>query len=275
MTRPARRARTATVLDRQQLAPTMVRLRLRAEDLTAEEVAFSDCYIKFVLPRAGSGLTWPFDLAEAQATLPAEQQPVLRAYTIRAFDEATRTMTVDVVTHGDSGVAGPWASTVSPGSPVGFLGPGGAWSPGAHLDHVVLAGDESAAPAIAAGVEALPDGVTATVLLEADHRFDFPERPGVVTTWLLRGDAVHGEPLIEAVRSLQLPEGRIGWFVHGVAEMVRSLRRHLLLGLGVPREDVSISGYWRRGMTDEQWRASKKEFKAQLEADLTTQRRDP
>lgn len=270
MTRPARRARTATVIDRQQLAPNMVRLRLRTEDLTAAEVAFSDCYIKFVLPRPGSGLTWPFELAEAQATVPAEQQPVLRAYTIRAFDDDT--MTVDVVTHGDSGVAGPWASTVSPGTLIGFLGPGGAWSPGADLDHVVLAGDESAAPAVAAGVEALPDGVTATVLLEVDHHFDFPARPGVETTWLMRGDALHGEPLIEAVRSLHPPQGRIGWFVHGVAEMVRELRRHLLADLGVPREDVSISGYWRRGMTDEQWRASKKEFTAQLEADLTTPR---
>ena len=50
--------------------------------------------------------------------------------------------------------------------------------------------------------------------------------------------------------------------------MVRDLRRHLFVERGVPREAVSISGYWRRGMTDEQWRATKKEFNAQMEADL-------
>lgn len=268
MPRPARRPRTAVVLDRERLAPNLVRLRLRADDLEVAEVAFTDSYVKFILPRPGSDLAWPFDPEQLRQSLPAEQQPVLRAYTIRAFEPSSRTMTVDFVTHGEEGVAGVWAETVAPGSPVGFVGPGGAWSPTSGFDHFVLVGDEAAAPAIAAAIDALPVGATATVFLEVDHRFELPEPAGVSVHWLLRGDALPGDPLVEAVRAFTIPTGRVGWFVHGVAEMIRDLRRYLFVELGVPREAVSISGYWRRGMTDEQWRATKKEFNAQLEADL-------
>ncbi|MDO5066503.1 MAG: siderophore-interacting protein [Propionibacteriaceae bacterium] len=268
MPRHTRRPRTAVVLNRERLAPNMVRLRLRADDLQATELSFTDSYIKFILPRPGSGLTWPFDPEQARESLPAEQQPVLRAYTIRAFDPDAATMTVDVVTHGDEGIAGVWATTATPGESVGFVGPGGAWKPSGPYQHFVLAGDESAAPAIAAALEALPEGTTATVFLEVDHPFEVPQPEGVTTHWLMRGNALPGDPLVQAVRSHEFPAEPTGWFVHGVAEMVRDLRRHLFVERGVPREAVSISGYWRRGMTDEQWRATKKEFNAQLEADL-------
>lgn len=268
MPRPVRRPRTAVVLDRERLAPNMVRLRLRSDDLQAAEVSFTDTYIKFILPRPGTDLAWPFDLEQVRESLPSEQQPVLRAYTIRAFDPDSHTMTVDFVTHGAAGIAGVWAETVAPGAPVGFLGPGGAWAPTPEYRHFVLVGDESAAPAIAAALDALPEGTSATVFLEVEHRFDLPEPDGVVVHWLLRGDELPGDPLIRAVRAHEFPEEPTGWFVHGVAEMVRDLRRHLFVERGVPREAVSISGYWRRGMTDEQWRATKKEFNAQMEADL-------
>lgn len=268
MPRPTRRPRSTVVLDREQLAPNLLRLRLRADDLQSEEVAFTDSYVKFILPRPGTDLAWPFDPEQVRDSLPPEQQPVLRAYTIRAFDPETSTMTVDFVTHGDEGIAGVWAATVAPGESVGFVGPGGAWSPTASYRHFVLAGDEAAAPAIAAAVDALPEGTTATVFLEVDHRFAMPDPDGVTIHWLMRGDALPGDPLIDAVRSHEFPGEPTGWFVHGVAEMVRDLRRHLLVERGVPRDAVSISGYWRRGMTDEQWRATKKEFNAQLEADL-------
>ena len=69
-----------------------------------------------------------------------------------------------------------------------------------------------------------------------------------------------------AVRSAGIPHHRTSWFVHGVAEMIKELRRFLFVDSGVPREDVSISGYWRIGMTEDQWQESKKDFNAELEA---------
>ena len=57
-------------------------------------------------------------------------------------------------------------------------------------------------------------------------------------------------------------------FVHGEAGEIRDVRRHLLGERQVPREDVSVSAYWRRFMTDEAWRQVKRDFNAAMEADV-------
>lgn len=268
MPTPDRTPRTATVLSRERLAPTMVRLRLHTDDLATVELPFTDHYIKLILPPPGADYSWPFDLEELRQSLPAETQPVFRTYTIRSFDRDSGILSLDFVTHG-SGIGGPWAETVAPGTSVGFRGPGGAWGPRPGYDHFMLAGDEAAAPAIAAAIEALPEGIPATAFVEVEdenHRFPMPGHDNVEMHWVLRRGALPGEPLSAAVRAAGMPKGRMGWFVHGVAEMIRDLRRLLFVEHGVPRSDVSISGYWRRGMTDEQWRASKRAFNAEMEA---------
>ena len=66
---------------------------------------------------------------------------------------------------------------------------------------------------------------------------------------------------------MEVPEGKVGWFVHGVAEMVKDIRRYLFVDRSVPRADVSISGYWRTGMTEDGWQSSKHDFVAQMDAE--------
>ena len=72
--------------------------------------------------------------------------------------------------------------------------------------------------------------------------------------WLHRSA---GDDLVAAVRELGFPPGTVQAFVHGEAGFVRELRTHLLQERGMRRDMLSISGYWRRGRTDEQWRAEK------------------
>jgi Siderophore-interacting protein len=57
-------------------------------------------------------------------------------------------------------------------------------------------------------------------------------------------------------------------FVHGEAGEVREVRRHLLAERGVDRRLLSASGYWRRHMTDEAWRAVKRAWSADVERDV-------
>ena len=90
---------------------------------------------------------------------------------------------------------------------------------------------------------------------------------GVVLTWVHRGDRAPGEALVEAVRTAELPEGAGHLFVHGEAAAVRELRRHLRETVGLPRERTSISGYWRRGDTEDRWQATKREWNAAIEAE--------
>ena len=67
------------------------------------------------------------------------------------------------------------------------------------------------------------------------------------------------------------PAGRVHAFVHGEAEEIREIRRHLLVDRGLGRADMSCSPYWRRTMTDEAWRKVKKDFVAAMEADVLRQ----
>jgi NADPH-dependent ferric siderophore reductase len=80
--------------------------------------------------------------------------------------------------------------------------------------------------------------------------------------WLAEGTAV------EALRKLTFPEGAVHAFVHGEASTVRDVRRHLLVDRGLPREALSVSGYWKRSRTEEGWREDKAEWNRQAEQDL-------
>jgi NADPH-dependent ferric siderophore reductase len=199
---------------------------------------------------------------------PREQWPVTRTYTVRAWDPETRELTLDFVVHGDEGLAGPWATRVQPGELLRFNGPGGAYAPDPGADWHLLAGDESALPAIAAALEALPEGAVAHAFVEVSG----PEEEqkidsDVQVTWLHRGDRPVGEVLVEAVRALEFPQGRVQAFVHGEAGFVKELRHLLRVERSFPREDLSISGYWRLGHNEDGWQASKREWNAQVEAE--------
>ena len=54
-------------------------------------------------------------------------------------------------------------------------------------------------------------------------------------------------------------------FVHGEAAAVKELRRYLRVERSLGLDRLSISGYWRLGVDDEGWRASKKEWNAAIE----------
>ncbi|MEU8047271.1 siderophore-interacting protein [Micromonospora echinofusca] len=262
---------TARVLRTGRPTPHLVRLVLGGEELTGLPVGeFTDHYIKIVFPAPGTRHPIPADLNVLRRDLPRAQWPRLRAYTVRAWDAASGEMTVDIVHHGDVGLGGPWAAALRPGDPVHFVGPGGAYAPSPDADWHLLVGDESALPAIAAALERLPAGAPATVFVEVADRADEQPlaSPGAVRlTWLHRGDRPVGEALVAAVRALEFPPGDVHAFVHGEATFVKELRRLLRVERGVPRERLSISGYWRRGLDDEGWRASKPDWNRQVEAE--------
>ena len=72
---------------------------------------------------------------------------------------------------------------------------------------------------------------------------------------------------LDAVRALEFPAGRVHAFVHGEASTVRDVRKHLLVDRGLPREALSVSGYWKRTRTEEGWREDKAEWNRLAELD--------
>src|SRR5918997_520508 len=167
MTERPKKITTARVVRTERPTPHVIRLVLGGAELVGLPVGeFTDHYIKIVFPVPGVDYPAPMDLAAIRRDLPPAHWPRLRAYTVRAFDPLAAELTVDVVHHGDTGVAGPWAAALRPGDPVRFIGPGGAYAPSPAADWHLLVGDESALPAIAATLERLPAGVPARVVVE-------------------------------------------------------------------------------------------------------------
>ncbi len=247
------------VLRTERITPHMVRIVAGGEGISSfRPNEFTDAYVKVHFPVPGVTYPEPFDLARVRDELPREQWPRMRSYTVRAFDRQLGELVLDFVHHGDEGVAGPWAAAAKPGDELLLTGPGGAYAPGEEADWHLLAGDESALPAIAASLEAMPAGVPvhAFILVE-----DAAEEQPLVTkadaqiTWLHRD---RGGDVAASVRALACQDGVVQAFVHGEAGFVRDLRRHLLDERGMRRDLLSISGYWRVGKTDEAWREEKR-----------------
>ncbi|WP_246170969.1 siderophore-interacting protein [Pseudonocardia hierapolitana] len=238
----------------------MIRVVAGGEELAAfPDTPHTDRYVKILFPRPGVRYPEPFDMDAIRSELPRDQWPAMRTYTVRALDHAAGELTIDFVHHGDVGLAGPWAAAARPGDVLRLAGPGGAYAPDPDADWHLMVGDESALPAIAAACERVPAGVRVVAMLEVADAAEEQELgcTGVLhTTWLHRRPGAP-EQLLDAVRSLEFPPGRVHAFVHGEAGIVRGVRRHLVDERAVPRELLSVSGYWRRGVDEDGWQAEK------------------
>jgi NADPH-dependent ferric siderophore reductase len=267
--RPSRPVTQAEVTRVEQLTPHMVRVVVGGEALRRIEAgSCTDHYVKILFGRPGVTYPEPFDVGAIRETMPAESWPVVRTYTIRKWLPEVPEMWIDFVVHGDEGIAGPWAATARPGDPVRFSGPGGGYAPDPAADWHLLAGDESALPAISAALDGMPAGALVHAFIEvADPAEEqpLPTTADARITWIHRGDAPIGSTLPSAIRGLPFPEGRVQAFVHGEANFVKDIRSFLRKERGIPLDQLSISGYWRRGLNEDGWQSSKRDWNQQIE----------
>lgn len=263
--RPRRPQVVLEVVERIRLTPHLVRIIAGGPGISAvEDNGFTDAYTKMHFAPAEAGLTPPYDMEQLRQTLPIELLPSTRTYSIRRFDLEGGQVWIDFVTHGDEGVAGPWAAGAEPGDPVVLGGIGGGYAPDPEADWHLLAGDESAIPAIAAALEAMPADAVGTVFLEVQNESEHVELTvpaGIDVQWLHRGDRAAGTTtlLIDAVRALEWREGRVQVFAHGERGAMKLLRPHLTDERGVERAQLSLSAYWAYGRREDAFQAEKRE----------------
>lgn len=269
---------TFQVVRTEQLAPHMVRVILGGNGFdTFVPGGFTDSYVKFAFLRSDvevDALPRPLTM-DSFAGLAPERQPTVRTYTVRRADPQAREITVDFVVHGEHGVAGPWASSAQPGDTVHLMGPGGAYAPDPAADWHLFAGDEAGLPAISAALEALPPDAIGKVFIEVagpEDEIALRAPESVAVNWVYRGGradlvgedrAGDNAPLIEAVTTAHWLPGQVQVFIHGEAQAVmHNLRPYIRQERGVPAQWASISGYWRRGRTEETFRQWKRELAA-------------
>ncbi|MFC0531309.1 siderophore-interacting protein [Phytohabitans kaempferiae] len=250
-----RRPMVATVVAVRSLSPHMVRITLAGPELDRFGYDGPDHLARvFFAPEPGGELHLPDvdDWWPAVQAMPVERRPVVRNYTVRGLDADRREMDIDFVLHGDEGPASRWAGAARPGDRIGVLSDGAEYAPPADTRWQLLVGDETALPALAAIVEALPPGTPAVALLEVGEAADEIEimvPAGVRLTWLHRGAVPAGrsDVVLRALRDTTFPAGPPYAFVAGESGMVTAVRRHLVGERGMAKERVYFCGYWRVG----------------------------
>lgn len=272
--RPQRRAPrpqiVLEVIERIRLTPHLVRIVAGGPGIAGvEDNGFTDAYSKMHFAPAEARLTPPYDMAELREQLAVELLPSVRTYTIRRFDLAASQIWIDFVTHGDEGVAGPWAANAKPGDPVVLGGIGGGYAPDSAADWHLLVGDESSIPAIASALEAMPADAIGTVLLEVQNEAEHLELAvpvGIEVHWLHRGvrEAGTTDELIDAVRALEWRAGRVQVFAHGERGAMKQLRPYLTDERGLDRAQLSLSAYWAYGRREDAFQAEKCEAVGQV-----------
>jgi len=297
--RPSYRPFSVSVARVQRLSTNFTRVTFTGPDLHEFGTAGLDQRIKIVLPLPGLGVT-PFPTHEswydAWRQLPDDRRNPIRTYTVRQARPAQSEVDIDFVTHGDAGPASRWVRAALVGDKVAIVGPvaesdnpnvGIEWAPG-NANTVLLAGDETAAPAICAILAALPRDSRGCVYIEVPEPADFQETAapvGVSVTWLPRNGGAHGAALETAVKGWtarfitahhggeDLPgadladididqdilwevpdgsalDGELYAWLAGEASVIKRLRRFLVSDVGIDRRQVAFMGYWRDGRAE-------------------------
>jgi NADPH-dependent ferric siderophore reductase len=204
----------------ERVSPSFVRLELAGPALAECGTAgpLYDQRMKLVLPARGGDLASFAEMDDSWwgtwLKQPEDERGSMRTYTIRDLvgSGAGTRVVVDIVVHEPVEHSGPgneWALRAKEGDRVVLLAPrrghdfgGIEWSPGA-ASRLLLAGDETAVPAIRGILRDLPADATGAAFVEVptadDIQRDLTVPGGVEVTWLPRGDAPRGASLHAAV----------------------------------------------------------------------------
>ncbi|MDQ3679637.1 MAG: siderophore-interacting protein [Actinomycetota bacterium] len=235
------------------LSPRMVRVTLAGPELEGFAVEDPAASVRLLLPPPGARELVMPSWNGNEFLLPGGHRPTIRTFTPRRVDAEAVELDVEIVLHG-AGVASEWAEAAEPGDPAAVSGPGRGYNIDGEAPGFLLAGDETAIPAISQLLEVLPGGIPVLVHIEIAHseaRLALPGHPRATVQWCdLAPGASPGDALVAAVGSADFAPGARTW-VAGEAAAVQQIRRHLFEGRGLPRAQASVRGYWKRGRSGE------------------------
>lgn len=233
---------TATVRSVRRVGPKFLRVELDCAD-TKRLAEGRGMHFSLLLPPTGRAPVWPHLDGNGRTVLPKGADALHRAvYTFVELDPTTGRFAFDVFEH-EGGRATAWAQAAKPRETVGISGPGsGDFPPGRDI---LMAGDETALPAIRRILGHSPDDRRGRVLLEVGHAddiCDLPRPSGVDLTWVVRA---RGETLWDHLATAHLPPGtdRFVW-IAAEKELVRKAKARFRDTLGVGPKEGYFAYYW-------------------------------
>lgn len=249
--------REMRVLRVTDLSPHMRRITLTGSDL-ARFATDEALHVRLFFPPPGvNPPRWPQRGADGLAAeIAPELRPVMRRYTIRRIDLASGEVDIDFVIHDEAGPGSGWAARAAVGDLLGMAGPGGGGFRPAEW--YLLAGDETALPAIARILEALPaeaEGVALVSVSDSREAIPLDTASRVDVRYLDRSAAAPGAKclLAEAVRAIVPPQDRASYVWAGCEyDDFRDIRAHFKTTLKRKRGDHLAVSYWRNGRAEDE-----------------------
>ncbi|MTH35865.1 siderophore-interacting protein [Paracoccus limosus] len=221
----------------QRIARDFLRLRLHGADL--DRLAHADSmHFRLVLPPQGDAAPeWPRMGANGQTLWPSGAKTLHRpVYTVRAIDAAAGWLDTDIFLH-PGGRVTDWALSAPAGQKVGLSGPSGGGVP--FRSRLLLAGDETAYPAMARIIAARPDAQGQVWLLGASGDYPFPDSPG-----LMRQHLPGGAPALTArLRDDPPPADAFLWMAAEKAA-IGALRELIFDQIGHDKHQTHLAAYW-------------------------------
>ena len=248
--------REVRVVSNVAICPRIRRLTFTGDDI-ARFGSSADIHVRLYFPPEGlSTPEWPFPGLDGRTVWPAEdRRPEVRYYTVRRFSPERNEIEIDFVMHEVVGPGCAFAARAKPGALCGIAGPVGRAAPQAGW--MLLAGDETALPAIARILEEMPREARGEAHIEVDGPADeIPLDPpaGVALRWLHRNGAPAGATgmLAEAVAAAPIA-AEDDAFVWVACEFhaAKAIRKHLKVTRGLARDRYLVVGYWHRDHEDE------------------------
>lgn len=171
-----------------------------------------------------------------------------RIYTVRAVDLAAGSIEVDVVRHGVGSPMMRWLAAIEPGTTVELVGPRPHFQlPPATGRPVALFLDGTAIPALYAILSDPPAGLRGTGWVATEDAAAFAELPAIAGLTLHR--IAPGQGFEAQFRGLAEAGEHVVWGA-GERDEMKAVRSFFRNELGLPKEEVAVFGYWKRGTSN-------------------------
>jgi NADPH-dependent ferric siderophore reductase len=221
------RRRRATVVARQELPASLVRITLGGEDLEGFASLGPEDHVKLFF-------TGPDGVVGRDYT-PSEFRPL--------GSSSGPELDVDFVVHGTDGPATAWASSAVEGDEIEFGGPRGSRLAPTGYRNALLIADPSGLPALRRWIRAFDGEPTTRAILFGGATADYLDEFEAAAALVQVLDA--GHDLLRTVEAQDVDEDTFVWAA-GEATALVPVRRHLK-ALGLPKPALSLHGYWKRG----------------------------
>ncbi|WP_394152133.1 siderophore-interacting protein [Vibrio maritimus] len=249
--------KTVSVSRVETLTPNMLRITLQSEAFKVFPSESIGGYIKLLFNEEGGT-----DLAG----LSMDNRPKMRTYTIRRLDQQAGEVDVDFVTHVTEdklcGFGARWAMAAQVGDTISIVGPGTLQEVDTAKDWFFFNADMTALPALCVKLSLLPSsakGYAVVQLEDMADKQDIEVPKGIDVIWTTGS-------LSDKAKTLSWLEGEpFVWCASEFDEM-RALRQYFRNEKEIPRQDIYISSYWKRGVSEDGHKAIKKQDNDEFES---------